>query len=376
MLLIFSIFIATLNLQVFAETVNSSINLSIEAQSALQSMKIELGKLSKMSSIDQKKYAESSLRKSYNNLSVSSKQKLISLIEQEPSKLLASVQKQYIDPNYKIPTQNSNVVRLAGLFACDTLCQLNNSLLSLQIPLLARYSLLTIGASIEASLTIPASQLIAAVVALGAVAVVAYYWSDLSPQFNKIIDLFKQTFLQIVNSVVALFNILYSSIEAGQAESIAQNATLDKCVAKHMNKQVTDKIRKGSAREIYFGPSTGTVILVYDVPGGTKGNFNLDLGKNPNCLDNFTYQKQNETLPEGYVLIICLNLNRGVIFHSHMRHKRFAEIDIRKNRYDSGSKATIRLKPLPVTYEEKYANKPSMLEELEFNKLINDMLLK
>lgn len=45
-------------------------------------------------------------------------------------------------------------------------------------------------------------------------------------------------------------------------------------------------------REIYFGPTTGTAILVYDIPRGTKGIFNSDLNFNEKCDEKFNYDKK------------------------------------------------------------------------------------
>ncbi len=43
-----------------------------------------------------------------------------------------------------------------------------------------------------------------------------------------------------------------------------------------------------------------------------------------------------------------------MIFHSHIRNVRYASQDVELMRYHNESKATVRLRTLPLLYEDKF----------------------
>lgn len=97
---------------------------------------------------------------------------------------------------------------------------------------------------------------------------------------------------------------------------------------------------------------------------------------NKNCIEKFNYDRKNVEITDGFKLIVCIKVSDKKIFHAHIRHSRYAGQDVELNRYHIGSKATVRLKPLPFLYESKYADGvPTELKPI-FDKLPANQLLQ
>ncbi len=300
---------------------------------------------------DQKKYTEETVKRTYANLNLSSRQKLLRVIDNEANKQLATVHRQLLDSEYKTPVASSAKIYLSGWFSCDSLCRLNDSLATLRIPVLARYSLVAIGASIEASLTIPASQLIAAIISLGAAVVLAYYWSDLEPIFNQIVDAFKQIFQTIVDMLEICFellklNICYSKISF-------KEAILTESTRKHLEESCVNTIRKTAPVNVYYSSRNKIIMAIFEVPKGLQCWVNNSLDTNSTLTKRYD-RKIDLT---GYKLLVLYGFsgnNVNQVFHAHLRWGGKIDREIEFYRYKE--KMTYRVIPLPILYESIFEN--------------------
>lgn len=92
--------------------------------------------------------------------------------------------------------------------AANPLSVLSKELVRLNLPVAVRYTLMAMGGGLVAAGIdgpLPVGDLIAAVIAIGGVAVLAYYWTDISPKWDSIVNAFKKAFSPVASKVVAVF---------------------------------------------------------------------------------------------------------------------------------------------------------------------------
>lgn len=89
---------------------------------------------------------------------------------------------------------------------------------------------------------LPVGDIVAAIVAVGGVAVLAYYWKDISPKWNGIVNAFKKAFSSMASSIVSAFEQIYGNVY----------------FAANKNKTVSEilKSKKGSIRNAPLPPGS------------------------------------------------------------------------------------------------------------------------
>lgn len=341
------IFITSIHLEVFAVESAQTFSNDLKDQILNQKTIIELNNLKKMSPMEQRQYIERSLETDFKNLSKNAKQNLIEFISEERTKEYVTIHKNYVDPNFKV---NVPKIKLAST-AVNPLEQISVGLKAMNIPLLSRYSLLLIAASLQASLTIPVTQIIGVMVSIGAAVVVLYYWDDISPVFDQIINLFKNALSSIVNTVTVAFNYIRFTILPFSLN--LKNASMAKTVRKHFEQSCVESFRGLAPFRIYVSPPTYTYMAVFDVPKDSVCLANNYLKK-----DSSNDQKYDRKVKlTGYKMILIGGYDPGsnkvlLIKHAHLRYGGKIDKDIEWYRY--AEKLTYQVIPLPVDYNEIY----------------------
>jgi|LSQX01.2.fsa_nt_gb hypothetical protein len=169
----------------------------------------------------------------YEKLSPEAKQYFIDYMEDSSPDLLdfhkKNIDKKYVKPKVKqkaIPTINgiqANAPRAyAAVASANPLSILSTELIALNLPTAVRYTLMAMGGGLAAAGLdgpLPVGDIIAAIVAIGGVAVLAYYWDDISPKWNGIVNAFKKAFSSMASNITKAFTDIALKIEIAYVSS-------------------------------------------------------------------------------------------------------------------------------------------------------------
>ncbi|KZE54190.1 hypothetical protein AV540_26415 [Brevibacillus parabrevis] len=103
--------------------------------------------------------------------------------------------------------------RVAAVKAANPLDILSTKLDKLNLPRPVYYSFMAVGGGIAAAAAdgpLPIGDIIGVLVAVGAGAVVGYYWEDIEPKFDKIVAAFEASFSAMADEIVEAFDYLYA----------------------------------------------------------------------------------------------------------------------------------------------------------------------
>jgi len=213
----------------------------------------------------------------FNSLSPEAKEKFVTFMENEDNELL-EIHKKQIDKEYDkkkakedkkkqndkkkdknkngnnqqpstenngIAVTNEPMMIMAAASPADALSILNTRLTALNLPTLVRYTFMAMGGGLAAAGLdgpLPVGDIVAAIVAVGGIAIIAYYWNDIAPKWDGIVSAFKEAFSVMASSIVSAFNEIYGNVY----------------FAANKNKTVSEilKSKKGSIRNAPLPPGS------------------------------------------------------------------------------------------------------------------------
>ncbi|HHT56318.1 hypothetical protein [Herbinix luporum] len=224
---------------------------------------------------NKEKQAIKAAQEVFNSLSPEAKEKFVTFIENEDYELL-EIHKKYVDPDYDkmkvkediknkihnnqlLNTEDNNItvikgveitidkpmIMMAAASPADALDVLNTRLIALNLPTLVRYTFMAMGGGLAAAGLdgpLPIGDIIAAIVAVGGIAIIAYYWDDIAPKWDGIVSAFKEAFSVMASSIVSAFEEIYGQV----------------FFAANKNKTVSEilKNKKGSIRNAPLPPGS------------------------------------------------------------------------------------------------------------------------
>ncbi|CUH92930.1 hypothetical protein [Herbinix luporum] len=224
---------------------------------------------------NKEKQAIKAAQEVFNSLSPEAKEKFVTFIENEDYELL-EIHKKYVDPDYDkmkvkediknkihnnqlLNTEDNNItvikgveitidkpmIMMAAASPADALDILNTRLIALNLPTLVRYTFMAMGGGLAAAGLdgpLPIGDIIAAIVAVGGIAIIAYYWDDIAPKWDGIVSAFKEAFSVMASSIVSAFEEIYGQV----------------FFAANKNKTVSEilKNKKGSIRNAPLPPGS------------------------------------------------------------------------------------------------------------------------
>lgn len=224
---------------------------------------------------NKEKQAIKAAQEVFNSLSPEAKEKFVTFIENEDYELL-EIHKKYVDPDYDkmkvkediknkihnnqlLNTESNNItvikgveitidkpmIMMAAASPADALDILNTRLIALNLPTLVRYTFMAMGGGLAAAGLdgpLPIGDIIAAIVAVGGIAIIAYYWDDIAPKWDGIVSAFKEAFSVMASSIVSAFEEIYGQV----------------FFAANKNKTVSEilKNKKGSIRNAPLPPGS------------------------------------------------------------------------------------------------------------------------
>ena len=224
---------------------------------------------------NKEKQAIKAAQEVFNSLSPEAKEKFVTFIENEDYELL-EIHKKYVDPVYDkmkvkediknkihnnqlLNTEDNNItvikgveitidkpmIMMAAASPADALDILNTRLIALNLPTLVRYTFMAMGGGLAAAGLdgpLPIGDIIAAIVAVGGIAIIAYYWDDIAPKWDGIVSAFKEAFSVMASSIVSAFEEIYGQV----------------FFAANKNKTVSEilKNKKGSIRNAPLPPGS------------------------------------------------------------------------------------------------------------------------
>ncbi|WP_276929719.1 hypothetical protein [Herbinix luporum] len=224
---------------------------------------------------NKEKQAIKAAQEVFNSLSPEAKEKFVTFIENEDYELL-EIHKKYVDPDYDkmkvkediknkihnnqlLNTESNNItvikgveitidkpmIMMAAASPADALDVLNTRLIALNLPTLVRYTFMAMGGGLAAAGLdgpLPIGDIIAAIVAVGGIAIIAYYWDDIAPKWDGIVSAFKEAFSVMASSIVSAFEEIYGQV----------------FFAANKNKTVSEilKNKKGSIRNAPLPPGS------------------------------------------------------------------------------------------------------------------------
>lgn len=225
--------------------------------------------------LNKEKQAIKAAQEVFNSLSPEAKEKFVTFIENEDYELL-EIHKKYVDPDYDkmkvkediknkihnnqlLNTESNNItvikgveitidkpmIMMAAASPADALDILNTRLIALNLPTLVRYTFMAMGGGLAAAGLdgpLPIGDIIAAIVAVGGIAIIAYYWDDIAPKWDGIVSAFKEAFSVMASSIVSAFEEIYGQV----------------FFAANKNKTVSEilKNKKGSIRNAPLPPGS------------------------------------------------------------------------------------------------------------------------
>jgi hypothetical protein len=142
-------------------------------------------------------------------------------------------------------TIDKPMIMMAAASPADALDILNTRLIALNLPTLVRYTFMAMGGGLAAAGLdgpLPIGDIIAAIVAVGGIAIIAYYWDDIAPKWDGIVSAFKEAFSVMASSIVSAFEEIYGQV----------------FFAANKNKTVSEilKNKKGSIRNAPLPPGS------------------------------------------------------------------------------------------------------------------------
>ena len=224
---------------------------------------------------NKEKQAIKAAQEVFNSLSPEAKEKFVTFIENEDYELL-EIHKKYVDPDYDkmkvkediknkihnnqlLNTEDNNItvikgveitidkpmIMMAAASPANALDILNTRLIALNLPTLVRYTFMAMGGGLAAAGLdgpLPIGDIIAAIVAVGGIAIIAYYWDDIAPKWDGIVSAFKEAFSVMASSIVSAFEEIYGQV----------------FFAANKNKTVSEilKNKKGSIRNAPLPPGS------------------------------------------------------------------------------------------------------------------------
>lgn len=249
----------------------------------------------------------------------------------------------------------SSVAVNAGL----VLKTLNYKLNALNLGADVVYALMGVASSMLSSIaSLGAGTIFSILVAAGASAVIIANWSSISGKWDKVIRAFQESFTSVSSSTIASgFNQAKTSHAKVYNDMMAidymvKSAPMTTSVAKHIERDFVDRMRKKSPSEIYYSPVSKKVLLKYKVDRGIKTDLNVEWYKN-GPQNNGKYDKQNYDV-SGATLFILFDFNNRQVFHAHLRlaSSRFVTSETEQMRYYN--KLSWKVKPFPMLYQPQY----------------------
>ncbi|WJQ80616.1 hypothetical protein [Brevibacillus brevis] len=115
----------------------------------------------------------------------------------------------------KVEKVNNKMEKMPNKTAlkADPLDILSTKLDRLKLPRPVYYSFMAVGGGIAAAAAdgpLPIGDIIGVLIAVGAGAVVGYYWDEIEPKFDEIIEAFQDSFTAMADEIVEAFNYLYA----------------------------------------------------------------------------------------------------------------------------------------------------------------------
>jgi hypothetical protein len=200
----------------------------------------------------------------YEKLSPEAKQYFIDFMEDSSPELL-NFHKKNIDKNYvNLKAKQKAILASKGIpinvpkayaAAANPLSILSTELIALNLPTAVRYTLMAMGGGLTvAGLDgpLPVGDILAAIVAIGGIAVLAYYWDDISPKWNGIVKAFKKAFASMGNNITKAFSDIALKVEVAYV-----SLKIPSKLKKGSNKIDLNKFNKkkpGSGPPTWIGP--------------------------------------------------------------------------------------------------------------------------
>lgn len=303
----------------------------------------------------------------FQNLAPEAQAEFLAFIEQESAEgrpELLQFHKTVVDPSYVSAKTGSATFAAAS---AGSLSKLNARLLKLKLPTPVYYSLVGVGggiASAGADGPLPVGDIVAVIISLGAAGVICYYWDDVAPKWDSIVDAFEDTFTDMKRAIQEAFlefeaNIIKLQI-AFQVWEVP--GTVTKSAQKHMEKSLTKKItnniknRNSKNNMEVFLNKDDEVMVVFDITTSTKGLVNRHLSnylykelyEKGYRLADSSYKKQTLDL-SGYTAFLVYKEDRT--FHNHFTPTRLRDRELKYQRYNG--EYVWRIYP-KISYSNKY----------------------
>ncbi len=209
-------------------------------------------------------------------------------------------------------------------------------------------------ASFSAGMTIPVAQLITAILGLGVVGLIAYYWDIVKPVWDNLINWFKITFNSITDTIDDVFGSIYINLCSDSAKWTFRDTYTAISSEKHLSKNCLDTVRKNAPTELYYSPRQVVFMAIFDVPKDLKCDINALMDQDSQKSKTYSNKNYNIT---GYKLFVLYGFDvqtgtKNQIFHAHLRTNAKALIETTFLRYKN--QLTWKILPSPVENEPKY----------------------